>query len=239
MPLKYVQIAVLGLVFGLQFLFEHLFPQNRKYNNWQNERFNIAIGVLNVLLVLIPAGVLVNWLEFIEQKNFGLLNQVQLPYVLYVVVVILVMDAWMYAWHRMNHTIPLLWKFHRFHHKDAHMNSTTALRFHFAELLFSYPGKALVCFLAGIDYTSLLVYETIFFASVVFHHSNIFISDKADDRYKRLLVSPKMHRIHHSRRHEETNSNFGALFSFWDKLFGSWKAKPKGEIIFGVETQDR
>ena len=234
MPLKYFQIIVLALVFGLQYLFEHLFPQDRKHNNWKNEKFNIAIGVLNLILSLVPSGLLVTCLDVIQQKNFGLLNQWHLPFFIKTIFVIIITDLWMYAWHRLNHTLPFLWQFHIFHHKDEHMNSTTALRFHFLELLLSYPGKALVCFLFGIDYVALLIYEILFFLSVVIHHSNIYITEKADNTYRLFFVSPKMHRIHHSIRKEETHSNFGALFSFWDKLFSSWRKQSNGTIIFGV-----
>ncbi len=235
MAVRYIQMIVLAVVFALQFLFEHIYPQRKDVNDWKNERYNITIGVLNIILSLVPASLMVSWLQLIDEKDFGLLQQLAFPFPVHLLLSIFFLDAWMYAWHRMNHTFPLLWRFHIFHHRDKKMNSTTALRFHFVELLLSYPGKALVCFIAGISYPAILVYEILFFTSVVIHHSNIYTGKKFDNIYKKLFVSPHMHRIHHSIRKEETNSNYSSLFSFWDRLFGSWTEKPKGPITFGVD----
>ena len=237
MQIKYVQITVLALVLALQFLFEHLFPQKKEINNWKNERFNLFIGALNAVLVFVPAGILVQWLTFVNTHRLGLLNQWVVPFWLQLLTAVVVLDFWMYAWHQFNHRVPFLWKLHRFHHKDEKMNSTTALRFHALELLLSYPGKALVCTIFGIGYLPLLVYEVAFFCSVIIHHSNIYISLKADNRYRLLFASPRMHRIHHSKKQEETDSNYGGLFSFWDRLFGTWVAEPKGELVFGVPDE--
>ena len=235
MPVKYFQMIALAVIFALQFLFEHIYPQRKEVNDWKNERYNITIGLVNIILSLLPAAAMVSWLHLIDEKKFGLLQQFSFSFPVHLLLAIFILDAWMYAWHRLNHTLPFLWRFHAFHHRDKKMNSTTALRFHFVELLFSYPGKALVCFIAGISYPALLVYELLFFTSVVIHHSNIYTGKKFDNVYKKVFVSPHMHRIHHSTRKEETHSNFSSLFSFWDRLFGSWTEQPKGPIVFGVD----
>jgi sterol desaturase/sphingolipid hydroxylase (fatty acid hydroxylase superfamily) len=235
MPLKYTQIIILAVVLLLQYFFEHIYPQKKEMNDWKNERFNLGIGLLNVVLNFLPASVLVYLLSFIDEKNMGLFQQFPLPFWWELFFTFLILDAWMYTWHRLNHTVPFLWKFHIFHHRDQKMNSTTAVRFHIVELLLSIPGKGLVYFIFGLEFTPVIIYEILFFTSVVVHHSNIYISERADMVYRKLFVSPRMHRIHHSRRSEETHSNYSALFSFWDRLFGSWKSMPKGEIIFGVE----
>lgn len=228
---------MLAIVFGLQYFFEHLYPQNKKLNDWKNERFNLSIGLLNVVLNFVPASALVYLLGFIEQNRIGLLMRFSLPSWLEILLTILVLDCWMYAWHRINHTVPFFWQFHRFHHEDQRMNSTTAVRFHIAELLLSLPGKAAVYLLFGLRFTPVIVYETLFFTAIVFHHSNIRISAAADGLYRILFASPVMHRIHHSCRKEERNANYGAVFSFWDRLFRSWVKAPKGEIVFGVEEK--
>jgi sterol desaturase/sphingolipid hydroxylase (fatty acid hydroxylase superfamily) len=237
MALKHIQIIILAAAFALQYFFEHLYPQRKDINDWKNERFNLAVGVFNLLLSLIPAGFLVQLIDLVDQKQLGFFNQTAIPFYFELLLTILILDAWMYAWHRLNHRVPLLWKFHSFHHKDEKLNSTTALRFHIVELLLSYPGKALVCFIAGIDFTNLLIYEMLFFVSIVVHHSNIYITERMDNLYRILFVSPMMHRIHHSKRKDETDTNFSALFSFWDKCFGSWKGKAKGEVVFGVPEE--
>ena len=238
MKLKYVQIIILASVFGLQFLFEHLYPQRKEINNWKNERFNVLIGFLNVLLTAIPAYFMVQWLYFIEENRFGILHQFRLPFWLQLAITILITDLWMYTWHRLNHRVRFLWQFHSFHHKDTKMNSTTALRFHIVELFLSYPGKALVCFVFGIGYVPLLIYEIAFFIAVVIHHSNMYINPRADALYRSLFASPLMHRIHHSIKFEETDSNFGALFSFWDRLFKSWTPGDAVNVEFGLPEPD-
>ncbi len=235
MSSKYIQIIILAAVFGLQFLFEHIFPQRREVNDGKNERFNFAVGLLNILLTLLPATAMVKWVNFIEEKNLGLLHQIKLPFFAALLLSILILDFWMYAWHLLNHRIPFLWRFHVFHHKDEKMNTTTALRFHIVEILLSYPGKALVILVFGISYLPLLIYELLFFTSVVIHHSNIFITERTDNLYRKLFASPLMHRIHHSINLKESNSNFGGLFSFWDVIFKTGIKKPEEKIVFGVK----
>jgi sterol desaturase/sphingolipid hydroxylase (fatty acid hydroxylase superfamily) len=238
MPLKQVQVIILAAVFALQFLFEHIFPQRRTLNDWKNERMNIGIGLLNLLLSLIPAHFFVQGIAFFESNGWGLLHQFSMPFALNLLLTILLMDFWMYIWHRMNHRLPFLWQFHRFHHKDTKMNSTTAVRFHIVELYLSYPAKAAVCLLLGISYLPLLIYETLFFTAVVIHHSNIAISEKADSVYRLLFASPGIHRIHHSNRLQDTNSNYGSLFSFWDRLLGSWRGGYVAPVHFGIPPED-
>lgn len=235
MTVKNGQLITLAAVFLLQYFFGHIFPQNKRLNNWKNDRFNLSIGILNLVLSYFPSLALVYLLAYIDEKSLGLLKQFHLPYWLTIMLTVLILDVWMYAWHRLNHTIPFLWKFHRFHHKDEKMNSTTAIRFHIVELLFSLPGKAAIYLLAGLSFTPVLIYEIFFFVSIVVHHSNIYISEKVDGVYRALFASPLMHRIHHSKRKEERNTNYGALFSFWDKLFRTWKIKTKEPVVFGVE----
>ena len=239
MNIKYIQGIVLAAVFGLQFFLEHVFPQKKDLNNWKNERFNIAVGLLNIVLTLLPAFVMVKWLGIISDKQWGLLHLIHLSPLVEIIITIVLLDLWMYAWHQLNHIVPFLWQFHAFHHKDEKMNSTTALRFHIAELLFSYPGKALVCLLAGIHFTPLIIYECLFSASVIIHHSNIRITEKLDAVYRLLFVSPIMHRIHHSTKRQERDSNYGALFSCWDRIFNSWKTKAGAHLCFGIDEEKK
>ncbi len=237
MLFKHFQIIILATVFLLQFFFEHIYPQNKALNNWKNERYNIAIGLLNLLLIFIPASGLVWLLGVIDERNIGLLQQATFPYWVKITITIVVLDAWMYAWHRLNHELAFLWRFHRFHHTDQKMNSTTAIRFHILELLFSYPGKAIVCLIAGLQYTPVLIYEIFFFIAVVIHHSNIYISPTTDKIYRFLFSSPGMHRIHHSINVSERNSNYGSVFSIWDRLFRTSVYGDFKRIVFGVKEK--
>jgi len=235
MPLKYIQIIILTGVFLMQYALEHWYPQRKEINDWKNERFNIGIGILNLILNFLPAYCLVLLLSKIEENNIGLLQQFQMGLLLKIIITILILDLWMYIWHRLNHIVPFFWRFHRFHHTDEKMNSTTAVRFHIIELFLSVPGKAAIYLLVGFEFTPVIIYEMLFFTSVVIHHSNVFISERADKMYRAFFASPFMHRIHHSVLEEERNTNYGALFSFWDRLFITFKMFSPGTIRFGVK----
>lgn len=233
---KYIQIIVLASVFALQFLAEHLYPQKEKLTTGKTNALIWQL-VCSTCYSLFSPQVFCSMASVLQAKNLGLIHQFTLPFGVELVITILLMDFWMYVWHRWNHERPFLWRFHSFHHRDTKMNSTTALRFHVVELFLSYPGKGLVCFIFGISYLPLLVYEILFFIAVIIHHSNIRITKKQDAVYRTLFASPLMHRIHHSERFEETNSNFGALFSFWDRLFRSSTKEPEGKVVFGLPKE--
>jgi sterol desaturase/sphingolipid hydroxylase (fatty acid hydroxylase superfamily) len=232
---KQAQFIIIFILFTLQYVFEHIFPQQKKYNSGKRELANLLIGILNVLLLFIPSVIMVQVIELSAQFNFGLLHFIKIPFALNVLFTILVMDLGMYWWHRFNHSTRLFWHFHKFHHRDTNMNTTTALRFHAVELLFASFFKSIYIFFAGLSFVPVLIYETLFFIIVVFHHSNINISVNFDLIYRKIFSSPLMHRIHHSNKQEETNTNYGSVFSFWDRLFGTYKKEASGNIIFGVD----
>jgi len=238
MTFKSVQIILFAAIFLLQYFFEHVYPQSKECNNWKAERRNITTGLVNLVLVIPPAAVMVWLLQMIDLKNWGLLQQWSLPFWATLMITVFLLDMWMYAWHRLNHTRPFLWRFHRFHHTDETMNTTTAIRFHFLELFFSYFGKAIVFVLAGLSYTPVLIYELAFFASIVVHHSNINISEAADKVYRSVFASPRMHRIHHSVKQQERDSNYGSVFSFWDNLFGTAVYTNADQVKFGVNEEE-
>ena len=231
---KQLQFIIILSVFVLQYLFEHIFPQNKEYNNLKNEVKNVGVGIFNITLLFIPAALLVEVLLFTKTKGLGLFQWIHLPILVNIIFTIIIMDVAMYWWHRLNHTRHFLWRFHRFHHYDKKMNTTTALRFHVVELLISSFFKALFFLMMGFSFSAVLIYETLFFIVVVIHHSNIRVSVNFDLWYRKLFSSPLMHRIHHSQIEEETNSNYGSVFSFWDKFFKTYKKDAAGEIVFGV-----
>lgn len=231
---KKIQALILLVVFVLQYFFEHIFPQKKKYNSLKNEARNIAVGIFNAALLFIPSRILVEIFSYTQEHHIGLLKLFPLSFAAEAVITFIIMDLAMYGWHRLNHTQSLLWRFHRFHHLDEQMNTATALRFHSAELLAAVIAKGLFFFFMGLSFLPVLIYETVFFIVVVFHHSNIKISGGADMLYRKIFSSPMMHRIHHSEKKEETNSNYGSVFSFWDKIFKTYKKEAAGEIVYGV-----
>ncbi len=231
------QSIIIFIIFLFQYLFEHFFPENTKNNNLRNEGKNIAIGILNIAFLFIPSALLVELLSYTNTHKIGLLHLVQLPFWINIIVTIIIMDFAMYWWHRINHTQHFFWRFHSFHHRDKKMNTTTAVRFHIVELLFSSIFKAPFYLLMGFNFLPILIYEIIFFMIVLIHHSNIRITKNFDMEYRKLFSSPLMHRIHHSNIREETDTNYGSVFSFWDRIFKTYKEEASGVIVFGVDER--
>lgn len=234
------QGVIAASIFAFIYSAEHIFPQHKKIINYKHELFNFSIGVVNQLLLFATSLVLYYVLKISEMNNFGLLHILNLPTIISFIFGFLLLDCWMYWWHRMNHQLSFLWFFHKFHHKDTRLNSTSALRFHIGELLLSNLGRIFIFSLLGINAILLLFYSTVLFIVIVLHHSNLKISTNIDLFIRKIIVSPRMHRIHHSVIRSETDSNYGSVFPFWDKLFHSYNKFPVGIIEFGIsETNNK
>jgi sterol desaturase/sphingolipid hydroxylase (fatty acid hydroxylase superfamily) len=197
-------------------------------------RSRLAHGVKNMLMGLVN-GLVTSlgfaglwWLaaESSARHGLGILHALSWPVVAETVVAVLLLDAWTYAWHRMNHRIAFLWRFHRVHHSDPHMDVTTANRFHFGEIVFSSVLRMPLIYLLGIRLEHLALYELIMFAVVQFHHANISLGARADRALSWFIVTPFMHKIHHSRWQPETDSNYSSLLSVWDRIFRSFRTSP-------------
>jgi sterol desaturase/sphingolipid hydroxylase (fatty acid hydroxylase superfamily) len=132
----------------------------------------------------------------------------------------------MYLWHRANHAIPFLWRFHRMHHSDPAVDVTTALRFHVGEITLSSTLRLAVIPLLGLRLGEVILYETLLLPVIAFHHSNVALPEKWDRRLRAVIVSPNMHRVHHSDWQPETDSNFSSIFSWWDRLGRSFRLRP-------------
>jgi len=172
------------------------------------------------------------WLE-------GALGGGWLAVLLVGIVAFVLFDLWMYVWHRANHEIPFLWRFHQVHHTDTAMDATTALRFHPGEFLISSLLNPLVFIVLGMGLVTLTVYKSLMLAVILFHHSNVRVPARFDAALRRLIVPPSMHRVHHSRIPAETNTNYGTVFSIWDRLFGSFRLRADlGSIRFGTGRRD-
>ena len=205
---------------------------------------NLALGLLNTAVIaLVFAGLWVLAAEWAEARGVGLLHvltgRAGLPAWAHLVGAVLLLDVWTYAWHRMNHRIPFLWRFHRVHHSDAEMDVTTASRFHVGELVLSSALRVPVIALLGVYAWELLLYETLMFAVVQFHHANVGLPPWLDRALRAVIVTPNLHKVHHSRLQPETDSNYSALFSWWDRLFRSFRLRERPEEIqFGLDPFD-
>jgi len=197
---------------------------------------NLALALLNVAVVsLLFAGPLARVSEWSAGKPFGLLNWFSLPAGARFAGAIVLFDAWMYGWHRANHRIHFLWRFHRMHHSERDLDATTALRFHTGEIFMSTVLRLGVLALLGMSVSMLIVYEMALAPIIQFHHSNVSIPPRLDRALRTLIVSPNMHRVHHSEDRWEHDGNYASIFSFWDRLFNSYRRRknPK-ELTIGL-----
>jgi sterol desaturase/sphingolipid hydroxylase (fatty acid hydroxylase superfamily) len=171
-----------------------------------------------------------------ERRRLGLLRLVPMPRALRVLLGFLLLDYTLYLWHRMNHEAPLLWRFHAVHHVDRDLDSTTGLRFHFGELAMAALFRATQVLLIGVDRETLRLWQQMLVASVVFHHSNLELPADVERALNAILVTPRMHGIHHSTRPDETNSNYSSLLSCWDRLHCSLRLDvPQAAVTIGVD----
>ncbi|MFD1255977.1 sterol desaturase family protein [Mucilaginibacter terrae] len=229
-----IQPVAIGLVFLTAYIAEHLFPQRKELLAGRHDLKNIGIGLINLLFTFTSGYCLQKVMVYTLSHHIGFEGFAKLPVLVSLVLQIIIIDVFVYWWHRINHAMPLLWKFHKFHHEDEKMNSTTAVRFHTVELFFAVIAKALVFPFIGITVTGLIAYGILFFPVVLLVHSNIRVSEKTDIILRKLFVSPNMHRIHHSNVIVETDSNYGSVFPFWDIIFKSYRKKSLDVIKFGV-----
>ena len=189
---------------------------------------NLGIAALNVLLVrlMLPIGV-VGFAVESEKHGWGLMNNVAIPNVAAILLAFIVFDLTIYLQHVMFHAVPVLWRVHRMHHSDLDFDVTTGSRFHPFEILLSLGLKLAVVGLLGPPAIAVLIFELVLNATSTFNHSNFRISEKFDSWLRLLVVTPDMHRVHHSITVSETNSNFGFNLPWWDRLLGTYLAQPE------------
>jgi sterol desaturase/sphingolipid hydroxylase (fatty acid hydroxylase superfamily) len=152
---------------------------------------------------------------------------------------IVLLDFWIYWWHRANHEWPFLWRFHQVHHRDRHLDATTALRFHFGEVALSAAARAPVIAALAIPLTSVVAFEIVLMVATVFHHANWRIPRGLEARLARLIITPSRHWVHHHAARADTDSTYGTIFSFWDRWFGTTTPTARTVLMpLGVEGKD-
>lgn len=134
---------------------------------------------------------------------------------------LLLLDLWIYWWHRVNHEVTFLWRFHRVHHLDQHLDVTSALRFHFGEVILSALVRVAVIILLGVPFASVVLFESLVLVCAIFHHSDIRLNPVFERILSKLVITPAIHWVHHHAVYRDTNSNYGTVLSYWDRLFGS------------------
>ena len=152
---------------------------------------------------------------------------------------ILLLEFWIYWWHRANHEWSFLWRFHEVHHRDRHLDATTALRFHFGEVALSAGARALVIMAFAIPLTSVVLFEILVIVATVFHHANWRIPPALERALARVIITPSRHWVHHHRVRADTDSTYGTVFSFWDRWFGTTTPTLRRPLMpLGVEGKE-
>ena len=176
-----------------------------------------------------------NLAEWAQLKSFGLLHAAPLPSSIRFILGFLLMDLSFYYWHRANHELPLLWRFHNAHHIDPDLDVTTSFRFHFAEVLYSSGFRAVQVLSIGVSPITYVFYELVFSCGTAFHHSNLRLPLSFERALGKIFVTPRMHGVHHSAIKEETNSNYSVIFRWWDVLHRTLRLGVRqSDITIGV-----
>lgn len=233
-----IALAFLGafLIWETAAPFFPFFKKNAAARTWHGVR-NALLGLLNVLLI---AGLFLGlWFQAAQwagRHQWGLLFWLGIEGWPRALLALVLLDLAFYFWHRCNHETPFLWRFHRTHHSDARVDVTTASRFHLGEVFFESWLKMGLIVLFGLRLEELFLYHLAAFAVSQFHHANIVLTEPLDRALRVLLSTPSMHKVHHSSWQPETDSNYSALFSVWDRLFGTFRLAPNLRALnFGLE----
>jgi len=201
---------------------------------------NLGLTLLNTVLVRVTVGgVAYTAAVFAADQGVGLLHWRPLPAWVAATMTLLVLDFAIYVQHVLFHAVPVLWRLHRMHHADLDVDATTGLRFHPLEILLSLGLKAAVVVLLGAVPWAVVAFEILLNAASVFNHGNVALPECHDRWLRWIVVTPDMHRIHHSTRMVETNSNFGFSVSWWDRLCGTYRAQPAlGQVGMDIGLSD-
>jgi sterol desaturase/sphingolipid hydroxylase (fatty acid hydroxylase superfamily) len=236
----YIRMAAFGGVFAAMAVWEVFCPRRSRSIGrgwrWPNNLGVVLADVLLLRLVFPTTGVGLALIA--EARGFGLLNAIELPLWVGVIASVILLDFAIYLQHVLFHAVPALWRLHRMHHADLEIDVTTGLRFHPIEILLSMVIKLAVIAAVGTPALAVLIFEVLLNATSMFNHSNVRIPLGLDRLVRWFVVTPDMHRVHHSILLQETNSNFGFNLPWWDRLFGTYRAQPAAghqTMTIGIE----
>ena len=228
-------------VFVLMLILESFISRHPTVDS-KPRRLGIHLGLsgLNILLLkLLFGAAAVGAAEVAEGRDWGLLNFLDWPRTIEFLLAVVILDFAIYLQHVIVHKVPLFWRFHVVHHSDLDLDASSGLRFHPIEILVSMLYKiGIICLLGPVP-MAVLIFEAVLNGMALFSHSNIKLPDKMDRLCRKLIVTPDMHRIHHSVEVSETNSNYGFNLSVWDRVLGTYKEealKAQPDIVIGIDT---
>jgi sterol desaturase/sphingolipid hydroxylase (fatty acid hydroxylase superfamily) len=228
---------IAAAVFSLLFILERFFPLRNSTRSLISRLFvNLVIAAFTFIAATGLVQPAARWaLGLSVSKGFGLVHLMALPAPLEFAFSFLLMDLAFYYWHLANHRLPILWRFHNVHHSDPDLDVSTAFRFHFGEIALSTVFSLLQVIAISPSAWAFGVYQLVFQAEVIFHHSNVRLPIDVERLLNKVLVTPRMHGIHHSQVQRENNSNFGTIFPWWDRLHRTLGINiPQDEVSVGV-----
>ncbi len=206
------------------------------------------INAVRDMAIAATAGLAVNFLEkpvtdklteFVERKRFGLLKLVHLPHFIENSLGVILLDYTLYIWHVLTHKSPFLWRFHQVHHADLDLTATTAVRFHFGEITISVMFRAGQVLILGISPEALKIWQNLLIYSILFHHSNVKLPGNFEKKLQKIIITPRLHGIHHSTEKDEMDANWSSGLSVWDRLHNTFRNDvPQDEITIGVKGFD-
>ncbi|MEQ8733866.1 MAG: sterol desaturase family protein [Rhodospirillaceae bacterium] len=222
--------ALFGVFLVLFIIWESLQPKRdrtfARLARWTGNLGLIVVGsvVVRLILPIAPVGAAL----WAHQNGVGVFNTVPMPVPMWVAGALsfLLLDLLIYGQHRLFHKVPLLWRLHRMHHTDIDLDVTSGLRFHPLEILLSLIIKVIAVVILGAPALAVLVFEIVLNATSMFNHANLALPQRLDSVLRRIVVTPDMHRVHHSIDSSETDSNFGFNLPWWDRLFGTYVEQP-------------
>ena len=241
-----IRLSIFLGLFAVLALAEALLPR-RERNTVRSRRWltNWGITVANTLTIRFMAFALpvlaVGAAADAQANGIGLLNMVGLPIWVELIITILVLDFLIWGQHLVTHKMPILWRLHRVHHSDRDMDVTTAIRFHPIEIAISMLIKIGAVYLLGPAAWAVIVFEILLNGSAMFNHSNLALPPKVDRIMRRVVITPDMHRVHHSVHRDEHDSNYGFFLSIWDQMFKTYIPQPRDghdDMMIGLAWQD-
>ncbi len=229
----WLSIPLVCGAFGALQWFQRSRPLRRKVEpKLIHDARNLAVAGLGAVALQLTENPIASRLTaLVQRRKFGLLKLLRLPVWLETALAIVLLDYTLYVWHVLTHKVPFLWRFHLPHHVDLDLDASTALRFHFGELVLSVPWRAGQIIVIGVSPLSLSIWQTLLLVSIVFHHSNVRLRSETERWLNRLIVTPRMHGIHHSIVPGETNSNWSSGLTIWDWLHGTLQLNVTQDII--------
>ena len=208
-----------------------------EYNKWKHAGINIFFTLTTVLVNLPLAFLLVFTSDWVVANEFGIIQWIPMPTWLFMLAGLMLLDllgAWLV--HFIEHKVRWMWKFHLIHHTDQNVDTTTANRHHPGESVFRFVFTILATFIVGAPIWMVFMYQSISVVLTQFNHSNIKMPLWLDNALMWVICTPNMHRVHHHYRQPYTDTNYGNIFSFWDRLFGTFERVPNEKLVYGVDT---